>query len=81
MARTYDRPVLILVGRDFYTTQMNASSIQGAMASVPVDYGVPIIPTENQDETARVIALLVRRERKEGRVPKVHGRKTAGQVR
>ena len=40
---------------------MNVGSIQGAMASVDVDYGVPIIPAENQDEMARVIALLVRR--------------------
>jgi Fanconi anemia group M protein len=77
LARTYDRPVLILEGRDFYSTQMNARSIQGAMVSVALDYGVPIIPTEDQGETARVIALLVRRERKEGREPKMHGHKTA----
>ena len=77
LARTYDRPVLILEGRDFYGTQMSPSSIQGAMASVAVDYGVPIIPAENQDETARIIALLVRREKKEGREPKAHGHKTA----
>jgi Fanconi anemia group M protein len=77
LARTYDRPVLILEGRDLYTRQMNASSIRGAMASVAVDYGVPIIPTEDRDETAAVIALLARREMREGREPKVHGHKTA----
>jgi Fanconi anemia group M protein len=77
LARTYDRPVLILEGRDLYTTQMSASSIQGALASVAVDYGVPIIPTEDQNETAKVIALLVRRESEKGREPKVHGHKTA----
>ncbi len=77
LARTYDRPILILEGRDLYTTQMNASSIRGALASVAVDYGVPIIPTEDQDETASVIALLARREMKEGREPKVHGHKTS----
>lgn len=77
LARTYDRPVLILEGRDLYTTQMNAASIQGALVSVAVDYGVPIIPTDDRDETARVIALLVRRETQEGREPKVHGHKTA----
>jgi Fanconi anemia group M protein len=77
LARTYDRPVLILEGRDLYTTQMNAASIHGAMISVAVDYGVPIIPTEDQTETAKVIALLARREMREGREPKVHGHKTA----
>jgi Fanconi anemia group M protein len=77
LARTYDRPVLILEGRDLYTRQMNAGSIRGAMASVAVDYGVPIIPTEDRDETAAVIALLARREMREGHEPKVHGHKTA----
>jgi len=56
---------------------MNPGSIQGAMASVAVDYGVPIIPTEDQDETARIIGTLARRERALGREPKMHGHKTA----
>jgi Fanconi anemia group M protein len=77
LARTYDRPILILEGRDLYTSQMNAGSIRGAMISVAVDWGVPIIPTEDRDETASVIALLARREMREGRQPKVHGHKTA----
>ncbi|MHB8118299.1 MAG: DEAD/DEAH box helicase [Methanothrix sp.] len=77
LARTYERPVLILEGRDLYTTQMNAGSIRGAMISVAVDYGVPIIPTEDKNETAAVIALLAHREMREGREPKVHGHKTA----
>jgi ERCC4-related helicase/ERCC4-type nuclease len=77
LVRTYDRPVLILEGKDLYTTQMNAASIRGAMISVAVDYGVPIIPTEDQEETARVIAQMARREMREGREPKVHGHKTA----
>ncbi|MFZ2471411.1 MAG: DEAD/DEAH box helicase [Methanothrix sp.] len=77
LARTYDRPVLILEGRDLYTSQMNTGSIRGAMVSVAVDYGVPIIPTEDRDETAAVIAILARREMREGHEPKVHGHKTA----
>jgi ERCC4-related helicase/ERCC4-type nuclease len=77
LARTYDRPVLILEGRDLYTRQVAASSIRGALASLAVDYGVPIIPTEDMEETASVIALLAKREQKEGREPKVHGHKTA----
>ncbi len=77
LSRSYDRPVLILEGRDLYTRQVNPSSIRGALASVAVDYGVPIIPTEDQDETASVIALLATREQKEGHEPNVHGHKTA----
>jgi Fanconi anemia group M protein len=77
LSRAYAKPILILEGRDLYTRNLSPSSIQGALASIAVDYGVPIIPTEDQDETAQVIALLAARERKEGREPKVHGHKTA----
>jgi Fanconi anemia group M protein len=77
LSRSYDRPVLILEGRDLYTRQVNPNSIRGALAAVAVDYGVPIIPTEDQDETASIIALLAAREQKEGHEPKVHGHKTA----
>ncbi len=77
LKNAYDRPVLILEGRDLYTRQVNPGSILGALASVAVDYGIPIIPTEDQDDTASVIATLAARERREGREPKVHGHKTA----
>jgi ERCC4-related helicase len=77
LARTYDRPILILEGRDLYARQMNPASIRGALVSIAVDYGVPIIPTEDREETAAVLSLLAAREKKEGREPKAHGHKTA----
>jgi len=77
LARSYERPVLILEGRDLYSRQVSASSIQGALASVAVDYGVPIIPTEDQEDTASVIRLLASREERAGHEPKLHGHKTA----
>lgn len=77
LARSYDKPLLILEGRDLYTRQVNPKSIRGAMVSIAVDYGVPIIPTEDRNETAAVIAILAKREQAEGHEPKVHGRKTA----
>lgn len=77
LARTYDRPVLILEGSNFYSRQVHPNSIRGALAAVAVDFKVPIIPTQNQEDTAQAIAMLARREAAEGREPKVHGRKTA----
>lgn len=77
LAGSYDKPLLILEGRDLYTRQVNPKSIRGAMVSIAIDYGVPIIPTEDRNETAAVIALLAKRERAEGHEPKVHGHKTA----
>ncbi|VVB73100.1 3'-flap repair endonuclease Xpf [uncultured archaeon] len=77
LSRSYDRPVLILEGRDLYTRQVSAASIHGALAAVAVGYKVPIIPSEDQDETASILALLAAREQKEGHEPKIHGHKTA----
>ena len=77
LSRSYERPVLILEGRDLYSRQVSPSSIQGALASVALDYGVPIIPTEDQEDTASLIRLLASREGREGREPKLHGHKTA----
>lgn len=81
LARSYDKPLLILEGRDLYTRQVNPKSIRGAMVSIAIDYGVPIIPTEDRNETAAVIALLAKREQAEGHEPKVHGHKTARTLR
>jgi ERCC4-related helicase len=77
LASTYEKPVLILEGRNLYKRQISPASIRGALASIAVDYGIPIIPTEDQNETAQVLAVLAGRERKEGREPKLHGHKTA----
>ena len=51
------------------------------MIFVAVDYGVPIISTEDRNETVAVIALLAHREMREGREPKLHGHKIAQRIR
>jgi ERCC4-related helicase/ERCC4-type nuclease len=77
LSKSYDKPLLLLEGRDLYTRQMHPNSIRGAMAAIAVDYGVPIIPTESKEDTIAIIAALAKREVAEGREPKIHGRKTS----
>jgi len=77
LARTYERPVLILEGRDLFLRQVNPASIRGALASMALDFHIPIIPTDDKEETSAMIAILAAREQREGREPKVHGHKTA----
>ena len=77
LSKTYEKPIMILEGRDLYTRQMNPASIQGALASIAVDFGIPIIPSEDKNETVSIIAMLAAREHKEGHEPKLHGHKTA----
>jgi Fanconi anemia group M protein len=78
LSRSYERPVMILEGRDLYSRQIHPNAVRGALSAIAVDYSVPIIPTYDQDETAAVIALLARREQSmPGNSAKAHGKKTA----
>ena len=77
LTRTYERPLLILEGRDLYARQVHPNAIRGALVSIAVDFGISIIPTEDEEETASVIALIARREQQDRKAPSVHGRKTA----
>jgi len=77
LARTYDRPILILEGRDLYIRQVHPNAIRGALASIAVDFGVSIIPTADEEETVSVIAAIARREQQaRGGSPQAHGKKT-----
>ena len=77
LARSYERPILILEGRDLYARQVHPNAIRGALASIAVDFGVAIIPTADEDETVSVIAAIARREQQAGGgAPHAHGKKT-----
>ncbi|NYT02926.1 MAG: DEAD/DEAH box helicase [Methanosarcinales archaeon] len=79
LARSYERPLLILEGQDLYSRQVHPNAIRGALSSIAVDFGVPVLPTRDLEETAATIALLARREQQPGGSGeiKAHGRKTA----
>jgi len=79
LSRSYQRPLLILEGQDLYSRQVHPNAIRGALAAIAVDFGVPVLPTRDREETALVIALLARREQQPGGSGdiKVHGKKTA----
>ena len=77
LSRNYERPILILEGRDLYARQVHPNAIRGALASIAVDFGVAIIPTADEDETVSVIAAIARREQQAGGgAPHAHGKKT-----
>ena len=78
LSRSYEKPLLILEGSDLYTRQIHPNAIRGALASIAIDFGVPVLPTADIHETAALIALLARREQASGgREVKPHGKKTA----
>ena len=79
MARTYERPVLIIEGENLYTgRQLHPNAIRGVLASIVTDFGVPILNTRDEAETAEMIGTIARREQEDNkRTPSLHGKKTA----
>ncbi len=57
----YYKPILIIEGINIYK-RLNPNAIRGALATVAVDMGIPIIQTSNAEETAELIVAIARRE-------------------
>ena len=79
MASHYERPVIIVEGDGSLYEERNVhpNAIRGALASLAVDFGVSILRTTDEDDTADLLAVLARREQESGdRQASVHGEKT-----
>ncbi len=65
MAEAYEKPVLILEGwmsRAFRRSRMRPASVYGAHASLTLDLGLSIIPTEDPEATSVLLHRLAYRE-------------------
>jgi len=67
MVENFKRPVMIIEGDDLYSGFMNPDAVRGALASVAVDFGIPIIPTRSPADTAAMIRRIALREQREGK--------------
>ncbi|MGB9837314.1 DEAD/DEAH box helicase [Methanothermobacter sp.] len=67
MLENFKRPVMIIEGDDLYSGFMNPDAVRGALASVAVDFGIPIIPTRSPADTAAMIRRIAMREQREGK--------------
>lgn len=63
---TYSRPVLIIEGANLYKG-MHPNAIRGAIASLAIDFSIPIIQTKDAKETAEFIMAMAKREQEEKR--------------
>jgi Fanconi anemia group M protein len=79
LARAFEKPVLIIEGDGLYTTrQINPNSVRGVLAAIAIDFGVPIIFSRDEEETAALINIMARREQAgEKKEISLHGKKTA----
>jgi ERCC4-related helicase/ERCC4-type nuclease len=63
MKREYLRPIMIIEGEGIYTKRrISPEAIHGIIASIMVDYGIPVLFTANEEDTASYIYTVARRE-------------------
>lgn len=63
----YEMPILLIEGESFQTSRNVApEAVMGAVASVIVDFGVPVVWTRNPSETALLLLSIARREQSKG---------------
>jgi len=74
MKETFSKPILLIEG-NFFRETMNKNALKAAMASVILDYEIPIIMTEDEEDTAKTIYWLARREQTENKRPVAMKRK------
>jgi len=58
----FEKPLLVIEGNNLYGSNVHENAIRGAMASVALDYNVPIIWTSDKRETAALLFLIAKRE-------------------
>lgn len=79
MRSAYSRPVVIVEGESLYGSRnVHPNAIRGALSSLLLDFGIPVLRTRDRDETAAMIQAMARREATAGkRKPHVHSGKTS----
>jgi len=79
LARTFDKPVLIIEGDDLYgQRQIHPNAVRGALTAIAIDFGVPILRSKDAEDTALMLAAIAKREQQEhGREVAMHGTRSA----
>ena len=70
LSSSFESPVLIIEGNPellWHENGMHPNALRGALASITVDYKVPIIWTRNSKQTAAQIHWIARREQSKAR--------------
>jgi len=63
LAAAAPRAMMLIEGRDlFHHRSVHANALMGALASISLDYGLPVISCSDSRETANFLAVAARRE-------------------
>lgn len=74
--KNMDKAFLLLEGTfDYKNTHMNENAIRGALASVIMDYQIPLLYTKDQRDTASMLFSMAKREQEnKNKKPSVKGK-------
>jgi len=66
LKENFERPLIILEGSEdiFSIRNIHPNAIRGMLATIAISYGIPIISTNNNKETAELIRIIAQREQK-----------------
>ena len=62
----YARPMLIIEGSGLFTKRnINHKAIYGSLVSIVVDFGIPVLTTNDENETADLLYVMAKREQRQ----------------
>lgn len=62
MRDSYPKPILLIEGPSLYTPVINPEAIRGALASIIVDFNIPVINVKDAAEAASLLISIAKRE-------------------
>jgi len=76
LSNNYQQPVMILEGEGLYERRnIDENAIYGALSSLACDFRIPVLFTKNEDETASLLATMVKRKEKKKNTSAVRKKK------
>ena len=77
LRKNFERPVILVEGnKDIFSIRnIHPNAIRGIIASIAVDFGIPIIYSRNFKETASMLMSIAKREQAEKKGFSLHGDK------
>jgi len=65
LSETFEHPILIVEGADLQGRRMiHPNAVRGALAALSTDFGISVVPTADEEDTAGLIAVIARRQMK-----------------
>ncbi|OYT41726.1 MAG: hypothetical protein B6U86_01715 [Candidatus Altiarchaeales archaeon ex4484_43] len=64
LSRNFEIPIMIIEGREGLHSlrDIHPNAIRGALVSLPIDFGISVIPSEDENDTANLLYMIAKRE-------------------